>query len=141
MARKSILISTSPQQAFAYLSDFSRHGEWAQDPLRIDAPPRQIESGSRFRSRGRQLGQDLEDELTVTGFEPGVRLAFESRGRGGLFRHEFEFKPVAEGTIVSKEMTAVSMPFPFSLIRWTTPPFLALRMDKDLRRIKARLES
>jgi hypothetical protein len=141
VARRTLLVGTSPQRAFEYLSDFTRHAEWAQHELRIDAPQSGAAiAGTRLQSHGRQLGQKLDDELTVTAYEPGRRFAFESRGRGGLFRHVFDFTPAPGGTLVGKEMTVLSMPFPLSLTKWITEPFLARRLASDLRRIKAHLE-
>src|SRR6266550_5070151 len=98
MAKSEILIAAPPDAVFAYLADFRRHGEWATHPGLVVVPESEGEprTGSRFHSHGRQLGQDLDDVLTITAFTPPALLAFESRGKFGTWRHSFELTPVGD---------------------------------------------
>ena len=36
-AKYSVFIDAKPDDVFAYVSDLSKHGEWADDPLQITA--------------------------------------------------------------------------------------------------------
>jgi hypothetical protein len=97
--------------------------------------------GSRFRSRGRQLGQQLEDRLTVVEYAPPERFAFTSTGRGGTFRHAFIVEAATGGAMLTKVMEPLSMRFPLSLFLALTNRVLSKRMAGDLERIAACLES
>lgn len=142
MARSKRLIRVSPERAFAYLSDLPRHSEWSADSLRLEqATPGAPGPGTRYRSRGRQFGQTIEDEVEVVAVEPNVRFEFEARGRGGVFRHAFYFERGDGGTIVTKEMRPLKIVFPFGILGPLTAWFLSRRMAKDLERIAAKLEA
>jgi uncharacterized protein YndB with AHSA1/START domain len=143
MAKAQRLIRTTPEAAFTYLSDLTRHGEWAINPgLTIEqTSPGAVMPGATFRSRGSQFGVHMEDELKVTDFEPPIRFEFESTGRSGVFHHVFEFQRESDGTLITKEMRVVHAPRAYSLFKPLGEFVLARRMAKDLRRIAARLEA
>jgi uncharacterized protein YndB with AHSA1/START domain len=141
VARHTRLIRVAPDRAFAYLSDLTRHREWAINSLDVQQVTEgPVRVGSRFRSLGRQFGQAVEDEVVITAFEPNQRFEFESSGRGGAFRHAFLFEGAEGGTRLTKVMEAKQLRFPFSLTRPIADLFLGRRMAKDLQRIAARLE-
>lgn len=142
MASRSRVIRTTPARAFDYLSDLSRHHEWAINALRVeplDGPP--FGEGSRFRSTGTQFGQTLRDEVVITAWEPGRRLEYQAVGRGGTFRHALLFEEVPGGTRVTKVMEPRRLTFPLSLFAPVTGLVLGRRMARDLERIAARLET
>ncbi|HWO72050.1 MAG TPA: SRPBCC family protein [Dehalococcoidia bacterium] len=142
MARSKRLIRVNPEQAFAYLSDLTRHPEWSADSLRLEqATPGELGPGSRYLSHGRQFGQALDDEVEIIAVEPNARFEFEARGRGGVFRHAFYFECGDGGTLVTKEMRPLKIIFPFGVLRPITEWFLARRMAKDLERIAGKLEA
>jgi hypothetical protein len=143
MAKAQRLIRTAPEAAFTYLSDLTRHGEWAINPglTIVQTSPGAVMPGATFRSSGSQFGVHLEDELKVTDFQPPLLFAFESTGRGGVFRHIFEFQRQGSGTLVTKEMRALQPPRLYSLLKPLGELVLARRMAKDLKRIAARLEA
>src|SRR5688572_18121600 len=98
MGQSTRLIRFTIDVVFAYLADLPRHADWAGGDLRVE--PVSIETlavGSTFRSRGHQLGFKLQDELMVVAYDPPHGFAFESRGIGGVFRHEFILKPQPDG--------------------------------------------
>ena len=143
MAKAQRLIRTTPEAAFTYLSDLTRHGEWAINPglTIVQTSPGAVMPGATFRSRGSQFGMRMEDELKVIDFQPPLRFAFESTGRSGVFRHVFEFRRENDGTLVTKEMRAMQPPRIYSLFKPISELVLSRRMDKDLRRIAKRLEA
>ena len=143
MARARRFIRTTPDAAFIYLSDLTRHGEWAGNPglVVVQTSPGAVMPGATFRSRGSQFGIKLEDELKVIDFQPPLRFAFESSGRGGVYRHIFEFEAAEGGTMVTKEMRTIEGPAPFRLLKPVSELYLSRRMAADLRRIAKRLEA
>ena len=143
MAKVRRLIRTTPDTAFIYLSDLTRHGEWAGDPglQVVQTSPGAVMPGATFRSRGSQFGIKMEDELKVLDFQPPLRFSFESTGRGGVYRHVFEFEAVEGGTMVTKEMRTIEGPAPMRALKPVSEFVLGRRMAGDLRRIAKRLEN
>ncbi len=140
---RQITVNASPEQAFAYLSDITRHPEWAAHPLRIEqTSPGPVSAGATFASVGHQLGRDNQDRLTVTEFSPGEKVVYECQGDGGLIRHWVALHREGDGTAVVKGIEPVKLRFPFSALF----PVLNLAgaigrgLDGDLQRIKAKLE-
>ena len=95
-----------PQEAvFAYISDFSKHPEWARNELTItplSTGPARV--GSKYRSVARQAGKDWPSALEITGYEPPSRFEFTATG-GPLdspvddpHRHEYILRPENGGT-------------------------------------------
>lgn len=142
MARAQRLIKTTPEVAFTYLSDVTRHGEWAVNPgVKLQqTSPGAVMIGATFRSRGRQFGITMEDEVTVTEFRPPERFAFESEGKSGVYRHSFDFEVSDGGTLVTKEMRALESPRAMRLLKPLAEIVLSRRLAGDLKRIAERLE-
>ena len=143
MAKAQRLIHTTPEAAFTYLSDLTRHGEWAINPglTIVQTSPGAVMPGATFRSSGSQFGVHMEDDLKVIDFQPPLRFAFESAGRSGVFRHVFEFRRENNGTLVSKEMRMMEAPRLMTLFKPFNELVLSRRMAKDLRRIAKQLEA
>ena len=137
----SIDIALPPEAVFDYLADFTRHGEWSGDKLRVeplsDGP---VGAGSKFRTFGMQY-RPQEDAVTVTEFERPRRIAFDAAGTEGVFRNIIEIEPAPGGSRVTKRFAVVSMR-PLTRIVWPFFPLLVPRtMKLDLKRIKRRLEA
>ena len=137
----SLEIRAPIEDVFRYLSDLSRHHEWAAQRIEIE-PANDTASGigARASSKAHQFGRVNANRLTVTELSPPHRFAFESEGREGHFRHSFDLTPVEGVTRVSKNFDVLKTNFPTSLLlplfHFTAPRGLA----GDLRRIKARVE-
>ena len=143
MAKAQRLIHTTPEAVFTYLSDLTRHGEWAINPglTIVQTSLGAVMPGATFRSRGSQFGVRMEDELKVIDFQPPLRFAFDSTGRSGVFRHDFEFRRENNGTLVTKEMQLMEASRLMSLFKPLNELVLSRRMSKDLKRIAKRLEA
>jgi Polyketide cyclase / dehydrase and lipid transport len=150
VAKSQRWIGVPPQVAFAYLSDLTRHTEWAMNPgLKVEqTSPGAVTTGATFRSTGSQFGLKLGDELKVTHFEPPFRFGYEATGLKGplassgyVIHHAIELEKAEGGTLVTKEMRIGEMGIPFSLFKPVTELVLKRRMAKDLKRIAAKLEA
>jgi hypothetical protein len=54
------MIHAQPEAVFAYVSDLTRHGEWAGGRLTVEAvSPGPVAAGSRHLSRGDVAGQKM----------------------------------------------------------------------------------
>jgi Polyketide cyclase / dehydrase and lipid transport len=101
----STWIDVSPEVAFAYVADMTRHREWAVHEIEVTpVDPGAVHVGSRFTSRGRQGNRWWPSELEVTLYEPPHRFGFSATGGplgtepGRLHRHEFVFTAGKGGT-------------------------------------------
>ena len=101
----STWVSVPPEVAFDYVSDITRHPEWADSPMTVeplDEPP--VRVGSRFRAVGHQGGRDWPSDLVVTACDRPTRFAFTATGGpiptvgDRLHRHEFLFREERGGT-------------------------------------------
>jgi Polyketide cyclase / dehydrase and lipid transport len=107
----SIHIHVKPEEAFAYVADLSRHGEWSAWPLKVEAvspAPRQV--GSQYRFIGHMLGLALHDDLEVTDHQPSSQFGFTVKDVAGELRHEFTFQPQTGGTLVVRTVSVVVSP-------------------------------
>ena len=131
----SIEIDVPRERVYEYVSDLSKHHEWAANTVRIEA------DGDTYRSFGRQVGHENRNLLKVTERLYPTRFAFEGLGREGRFRHVFEIEGAVGRTRLTKRMEVLSVRFPLNL---ASPLFSLLgrrNMRGDVRRIKQRLES
>jgi len=135
-------INAPPDLVFAYVSDLSRHHEWAAHPLRIEmanAGPPSV--GTKVQSKAHQFGRDNPNDLTVVENDPPRRFAFEASGREGRFLHSFDLQPLDGGTRVTKTFLVLDVNF---FIRLLTPVFAVVAprgLAGDLSRIKSHLEA
>ncbi len=105
-ANYGVFINATPEDVFAYVSDLSKHGEWADDPLEITAADEaDIAVGKRYRSTVEFRGKTVIGEQTVTEYEPSRRFAFHVEDSTSKHDHIFTFTPQDEGTLM--ERTAI----------------------------------
>ena len=130
-----IEIEAPRERVYEYVSDMTRHHEWAANTIRLER------DGDGFRSWGRQLGNENRNILTIVEQRPPVRFAFESLGREGRFRHVFDIEGAAGKTRLTKRFVVLHAALPLQLL---SPLFSVVgrrNMRGDVKRIKARLEA
>ena len=139
--KKDITVNVPPETAFAYLSDITRHSEWAKHRVEIQPDsPGSLAVGSTFRSTGHDMGTNV-DQVKVITLEPPRRIAFEADGGQGHFRHQFTIEPSNGGSRITKEMESLRLAMPWKLLMPVLGPFIGPPLLKgDLQRIKQRLE-
>jgi hypothetical protein len=101
----STWIQCDPESCFDYVADFSRHAEWATNPVEITSvAPGASGVGARFRAVGHQAGKEWPSELAVTVCDRPSKFEFTATGgpigtpRHDPHRHTFTFTPEAGGT-------------------------------------------
>ena len=112
-AHYSVFIKGKPEDVFAYVSDLSKHGEWADNPLEIAAvDDSEIAVGKRYQSTAEFRGSTVTGEQTVTGYEPPGKFSFHVKDSTSTHDHLFTFTPQGEGTLM--ERTALGQ-WPFGM--------------------------
>jgi uncharacterized protein YndB with AHSA1/START domain len=143
MAERSIKIDAPVETVFDYVSDITRHSEWAQHPLKVEQTSGgAVQVGATFHSVGHQMGRDFEAEVKITELIPNEKLAFESEGKDFHFAHHFLLRSDNGGTLLTKGGDARRVGFPFNLFLpvLSAAGVINRGLDRDLQRIKANLE-
>jgi hypothetical protein len=99
-------VPCDPEKCFDYVTDFSRHSEWATNPVEIHPLDDAIKGGvgARFQAVGHQAGRDWPSKLEVTAYDRPSTFEFTATGgpigtpEDDLHRHMFTFRPIAGGT-------------------------------------------
>ena len=99
----SVFISARPDEVFAYVSDLSKHPEWADNPLEITpADDSEIAAGKRYRSKAEFRGSTVAGQQTVREFDPPHRFAFHVEDSTSKHDHIFTFTPQGDGTLMER---------------------------------------
>ncbi|MGH2529105.1 MAG: SRPBCC family protein [Actinomycetota bacterium] len=135
----------SPEQAFDYVSDVSRHPEWANpnakmrmDPVSGGTP----HLGAKYRSQAVFVRKPVSADLEITKLERPARFAYSvahhQQGKKDVhYENTFTFTRADGGTLIEKTLGSDGNPIVFFLA------YPAIRGDamKSLRNLKAKLES
>jgi len=135
-----ITIGAPAGAVYDYVSDFSRHGEWAANGLTVtkdgDGP---VAMGSTFSTTAKQFGTQREHS-TITELSPGTAFGWESKGALGLVRHRFDLVGDTS-TQVTKSAEFVQPSFLAKVTGWRLAKDVPAGLRSDLAKIKAHLES
>jgi uncharacterized protein YndB with AHSA1/START domain len=139
---REITINAPPERVFAYLSDITRHPEWAGQQLEVTKTsegPAQV--GSSFETVGHQFGAQAA-KVTITELVPNQNIAYEAEGKAFHFKHHFLLRSENGGTrlTIGTEPKRVGFPFNLLLPVLSAAGVINRGLDGDLKRIKANLE-
>ncbi len=103
----SAWVSVQPEIAFDYITNITRHNEWATDEIKVtQLTPGPVRLGSEFSSIGIQGGREWPSHLVVTQFERPQLFEFTATGgpiaapQEDPHRHEFLLTPKNMGTLI-----------------------------------------
>ncbi len=134
--------AVSPQRAYDYVADFTRHPEWAMDDMSIrprsEGPP---QVGSKFDAEGMLLGRKNSSVVTVTELSPPASLGFDAEDRQGVVHHEFRFTASDGGTLIEREMTGVKQPWFGPILAVVFRGAINKSFDGALQKLKTMLEA
>ena len=138
---RQITINASPEQVFGYLSDITRHPEWASHDLKVERTSSgPVAVGSTFSSVGHQMGEH-KAQIRVMELQPNSSVVFEAEDDTGHFRHYFRLQPGDGGTLLTKGSDPLRLSLMLKLLMPVGRLYMVPRgLDGDLKRIKANLE-
>ncbi len=135
-----ISIGAPAGRVFDYVSDFTRHGEWAGHGLEVmkstDGP---VAVGSTFSTTAKQFGTQRE-QSTITELTPGRKFAWDSTGALGRVHHWFSVSEEGASTTLSKGAEMVDPTLLAKLTGWKLSRDIPNGIHSDLVNIKAHLE-
>lgn len=94
----------SAEAVWPLVSDLTRHGEWSADPLTVTAT-----GPGEYESVARSKGKEFRASLTVVESVPQQRFAFRATDATGTYEHVLTLTPDGDGTVVTREIDAVSL--------------------------------
>ena len=134
-------ISALAQSVFDYVSDFTKHGEWAGHGLQVtkdsDGP---ISIGSTFSTVAKQFGTQREHS-TVTELQPGRVFGWDSKGALDTVHHRFTMNATDGGTTLTKSAEFLDRSFLAKATSWKISRDIPAGLESDVEKIRARLES
>jgi hypothetical protein len=140
-----ILVNAPLQSTFDYVSDLTRHSEWSDGELKIEAlVPGPIAIGKEYRSRGEVLSQkERLNTIRISHYEPSHRFGFVANDPdAGDISHVFTFTERNGGVLIERAMTLSLNPVVAFLFRFLVYPFVGSpSMNKSLARLKKKLEA
>ena len=140
-----ILVNAPLQSTFDYVSDLTRHSEWSDGELKIEAmTPGPIAIGKEYHSLGEVLTQkERLNTLRISHYEPPHRFGFVANDPdAGDISHIFTFTEQNGGVLIERAMTLSLNPVVAFLFRFFVYPFVGSpSMNKSLARLKKKLEA
>ena len=135
-------INVMPEVAFAYVSDLTKHGEWAANELEIAA----VESvaptvGSTYRSSADVGNLHFDASLTITQLAPPHTFAFSGKDKTGSFEHIFTFTPNNGGTTVKRQLNFDLTPMQYMMYLLLYFPVRLPASRTAMDNLKAKLEA
>jgi uncharacterized protein YndB with AHSA1/START domain len=133
-------IAAPSADVYDYVSDFTRHGEWAGHGLEVtkdsDGP---VAPGSTYSTVAKQFGTQRE-RSTVTELEPGKMFGWDSRGSLGTVHHRFTVDGDGASTTLTKSAQFIEEKFLAKLTGWKISQDIPAGLRADLAKIKAHFE-
>ena len=140
-----VLVNTSLQRAFEYVSDLTRHPEWSDGELKIqEVTPGPVVVGKEYHSRGEvAIQKHRPNTVRISEYGPPRTFGFVAIDPdAGDVSHVFTFKEQDGGVLVERTMTLSLNPIVAFLFRFFIYPLVGRpSMDKALANLKEKLES
>lgn len=140
-----IYVNTNLQKAFDYVSDLTKHSEWSDGELKIEAVSSEpVGVGKEYVSRGQVLNQkNRPNTLKVTNYEPPYKFSFVANDHDfGDVSHVFTFVEQDGGVLITRTMNLTLNPFiAFGFTLFVYPLIGRPSMQKAFEKLKTKLES
>lgn len=140
-----VLVHVPRQSAFDYVSDLTRHPEWSDGELKVEAiTPGPIAVGKEYVTRGEaSIQKDRRNTVRVSSYEPPLEFGFIANDPDfGDILHVFTFSEQDEAVRVVRTMTVNLNPVVALLFRFLIYPLVGKpSMDKSMAALKKKLET
>ena len=136
-----ISVNAPAGRVFAYVAEFTRHGEWAGHGLEVTkSGDGAVAVGTTFSTTAKQFGTQRE-QSTITELTPDKTFAWDSTGALGRAHHWFSLSDEGDSTTLSKGAEMVDPSFLAKVTSWKLSKDIPKGIHSDLANIKARLEA
>lgn len=139
----SVSTTRSPEDAFGYLADVTRHSEWSPKPYRVEDLSGPVQKGTTFTSYGWIPGDgDHRNDVEVTEVDPPRRFALRSIEKGQTFENTFVVEPEGSGSRISR---TIDLPVPGGVVGALFPVLFAVvvkpAVQKGMNMLGSRLDA
>jgi len=138
----STFVKASPEDIFAYISDLSRHGEWAAADLKVEAiSGGAVAVGSEYRSVASSGGKEFHGDIRVTEYSPPSRFSFVVNDETGRHTHEYSTNGERAGALLEHRVISELSPIgyiKFKLFDWPRRDKQA--METAYKNLRSKLE-
>lgn len=145
MRTHRVLVNAPLQLVFDYVSDLTRHPEWSDGKLTIQAiTPGPIAVGKEYISHGEvAIQKDRLNKVRITDYEPPRKFGFVATDPDvGDVKHTFTFAEQSGGVLIDRTMTLSLNPVVALLFRFFIYPTIGSpSMNKSLAMLKEKLEN
>jgi len=140
--QQSTTVNASPEKAFEYLADLTKHPEWAAHKLEVQKTSGEpLAVGSTFSAVGHEMGTHRAT-VKLTELRSPERIAYEAEDDTGHFRHWISIAAARDGgTEITKGVEPVRTNLMLKLMTPLMPLMVSRGLRGDLQRIKERLEA
>ena len=137
----SVIATTTPDKAYAYVSEIPKHPEWSPDSLKVEGGgPAAV--GSKYETVGHLQGKPNPSTVEIEALEPGKRVVFTSTDPTSAWRHEFSFSPADGGTRIDRKVSVIKAPFFLNVVFPLLHPFVIGPGNmKSMNMLKDKLEA
>ena len=141
--QQSMTVNASPEKAFEYLADLTKHPEWAAHNLEVQsaaaASPAAV--GSSVNTVGHMMGTHRAT-VKLTELRSPERIAYEAEDDTGHFRHWISIAAARDGGAeITKGVEPLRTNLTLKLMTPLLPIVIPRGLKGDLQRIKQRLEA
>src|SRR5258708_36337685 len=139
----SIVAKTTPEAAYAYVADVTKHPEWSPDDMKVVAEtPGPAAVGSKYKAEAHLVGKPNPSTVEITALAPGRLVTFTAVDGNSTWQHEFTFTRENGGTRIDRKVTPLKTPGAFGIIFFALHPFVIGPGNmKCLGMLKDRLEA
>lgn len=142
--RHRVLVNAPLQQAFDYVSDLTRHPQWSEGELKIEAiRSGPIAVGKEYVSRGEfAVQKERPNTVRISTYDPPHTFGFVAKDPSvGDVSHVFTFTKQNGGVLIERAMTVSLNPIIALGFRFLIYPFVGRpSMNKSLAMLKEKLE-
>jgi Polyketide cyclase / dehydrase and lipid transport len=137
---RSTSINAPADKVFAYVSDFTRHGEWGGHGLTVTpAGSGPAAVGAKYSTTAKLFGTQRE-QSTITEINAPSLFGWESVGALGRVHHWFSLREDAGATTVTKGAEFVEAKFLAKMTMFRISKDIPAGLESDLAKIKANVE-
>jgi hypothetical protein len=113
----SIVARTTPEAAYAYVSNITTHPEWSPDSMTVE--PQQtgpVAVGAKYKTIGHLVGKPNPAVVEITALSPNRSVTFTATDGNSKTQHEFTFTKDPDGTRIDRNVTGITGPLIFKII-------------------------
>ena len=141
----TVTVNRKPEDVFAYLADFPRHGEWSPKPWsaekKSDGP---VGLGTKYTSVGWLPGKPhTENQIEITEYQPPAKYGFKSTEGVQTLHTTFDLAAEGSGTRVIRTISGMNPPSGFNKVIWPVlfPAFVRPAIQKGMKLFKEKAEA